>query len=262
MTISTLALAALFLSPLQGPAQQGTEAPAKVSPAAAPQREPWSEEALDALIVELKEMMRLDQLHRTAVSWGTTDPEELARLEALDDEAHLAEWARRHREGIRLPKAEADELMRKQGILDAKNLTRLSAIIRKHGYPSPEKLEIDAPDPLPVLIHASLEGYDAIADDLLVEALAGRLHAKKYASLSDRKRQHRGQLQLYGTCRAMDVTSGKVLAPEIESIEATNDARAALGLPPLTEYRIAPKRASSSTDEKDQGGSAPQSVAR
>lgn len=199
-----------------------------------------TQDELAVLSIELHEMMRLDQLYRTPVSWGTLDRAELERLEALDDDATLAEWGRRNREGISLPKALEKELMAKQEKLDAANLKQLAEIMETIGYPDPTLLGIDAPDPLPVLIHAQLEGYDAVASELLEEARAGRLRAKAYAALSDRKRQHRGMTQLYGTCKAMDRATGKILPPGIESIEATNAARAELGMPELKEYRIVP----------------------
>lgn len=191
------------------------------------------------LAAELEGMAILDQVHRTPVSWGTTDPAELARLEALDDDAHIAEWARRHKEGIRLPQALETELMARQSVLDARNVARLAGIIRSYGYPSAERLGVDAPDPVPLLIHASLEDYDAVAPLLLEEARAGRMGARPFAALTDRKRQHRGELQLYGTCRAIDAATGEHLAPLIGDIDATNAARAALGMEPLVEYRVA-----------------------
>ena len=197
-----------------------------------------SAEALAHLEFELTEIMRLDQIHRTPVSWGTTDPEELERLEALEDDAHLAEWARRNREGICLPEAQEKELMRRQGVLDAANLVRLVTLMETYGYPNPERFGIEAPDPLPILIHATPEGYDAVAAQLLEEARAGHFRARSYAALFDRKRQHRGEMQLYGTCCMMDRATGKVLPPEIVSLEATNRARAEIGLDPLTDYTI------------------------
>lgn len=187
----------------------------------------------------LREMMRLDQLHRTAVSWGTTDPEELARLAALDDEAHLAEAKRRWAAGIRLPKEQEAELMRKQGLLDKANFDRLIGWTRRFGYPDPHRLGLDAPSPVPVFIHARLEWIGPVMDLLEAEAVAGRMPGKEFAALYDRKQQHAGRLQLYGTCRAFDRKTGQVLPPEIEDIDATNRARSALGLPPLAEYRLA-----------------------
>lgn len=220
----------------------------KVGPqsAAHPKAE-LSPSAKRELSAELTEMMRLDQLHRTPVSWGTTDPEELARLEALDDEAHMEEAKRRWREKIRLPKQLEAELMAKQDVLDRANVTRLAELIQRYGYPDPERLGLDAPDPVPVLIHAKLEDYAQLESTLQVEVKAGRMPAKPYAALTDRKLQHGGKLQIYGTSRAFDPKTNEFLPPEIADIEFTNRARAEIGLPPLKEYRLAapPKDAGS-----------------
>jgi hypothetical protein len=198
---------------------------------------------LKTLRTELIEMNRLDQLHRKAVSWGTTDPKELARLDALDDEANMAETKRRWREGVKLPKAVADELMAKQRKLDKANLDQLIEWTSTFGYPDPERLGIDAPTPVGVLLHAQTEWFEPLAELLHAEAKAGRMNAKEFAAVSDRKAQHAGRMQLYGMCQRFDATSNSILPPEIEDIDKTNAARAELGLPPLERYLIvAPKR--------------------
>lgn len=194
---------------------------------------------LKALADELKEMGRLDQLHRSAVQWGTTDPEELARLDALDDDATMKEWVRRTREGIELPKEVRDELMAKQNKLDKANVERLAELIRSYGYPDADRFSVEFPDVAPILIHAQLEDYVPLQPLLLQEAKAGRMNAKTYAAVYDRKQQHAGNVQLYGTGFAIDIETGKELAPLIENIEATNRARKEIGLEPLESYRIA-----------------------
>lgn len=220
--------AATLPAPAQDPSPKAADAKAELSP-----------EAKLKLAAELKEMMRLDQLYRTPVSWGTVDKEELARLEALDDDAQMEETKRRWREGIRLPKELADELMAKQNKLDSANVARMAELIEQYGYPDPELLGIDAPNPVPVLIHAQLEDYAKLEGALRTEVMAGRMPPRPYAALTDRKLQHSGKVQIYGTSSAFDAATNTVLPPEIVSIEATNRARAEIGLPPLEEYRLA-----------------------
>ncbi|MFI4896449.1 MAG: DUF6624 domain-containing protein, partial [Phycisphaerales bacterium JB059] len=70
------------------------------------------------------------------------------------------------------------------------------------------------------------------------ETLAGRMPPKQYAVIADRKLQHDGKPQIYGTARAFDAKTRTVLPPAIVSIEATNAARAEIGLGALEEYRI------------------------
>lgn len=200
-------------------------------------RTPTKEECVQ-LHKDLVEMHRLDQLHRTALSWGTTDPKELARLKALDDDAHMEEAKRRWREGVRLPKKQADELMAKQNIIDAANFHKLIGWVRTYGFPDPERLSIDAPSPIGVLIHADTALYDSVAKLLRAEAKAGRMNARAFAALSDRKAQHAGGVQLYGMCQRFDPKSNQILPPEIEDIDKTNRARAELGMKPLKDYLI------------------------
>ena len=193
---------------------------------------------------ELTEMMRLDQLHRVAISWGTTDPQELACLKALDDDAHMIEIQRRWKAGVSLPEKLKAELFAKQTILDRALFARLVEIIKVQGYPDPKRLSIDAPSPVPILIHADLAEFGKHQDLFLREVMAGNMPPKEYAALTDRKRQHAGEQQLYGTCSAFSRELNKVLAPDILDIEVTNRARAKIGLEPLKEYRIVkPKRA-------------------
>ncbi|MEM8712402.1 MAG: hypothetical protein AAGG01_15730 [Planctomycetota bacterium] len=222
-------LAAPAVLPLQEQVASTPEEPIKLAPL-----------ELKALADEIGEMARLDQLHRSAVQWGTTDPAELARLDALDDDATMAEWIRRNREGIELPKEVRDELMVKQNVLDKANVIRLGEIIRAHGYPDPKRLGVDFPSVAPILIHAQLEDYWLIQPQLLVEVKAGRMNPKAYAATYDRKLQHAGKIQLYGTGLAIDVKTGKKLPPLIEDIEVTNRARKEIGLEPLGNHRTPP----------------------
>lgn len=195
---------------------------------------------LEELRVGLIEMNRTDQLHRTKVSWGTTDPKELARLQALDDEAHMEEAKRRWRKGIKLPKEVERELMAKQHVLDKANFERLVGWVKAYGYPDPERLGIEAPTPIAVLIHADNEWFESVAKLLREEARRGRMPAKEFAALSDRKAQHAGRRQLYGMCRRFDPKTNKILPPEIEDIAKTNQARKQIGLQPLKDYLIVP----------------------
>lgn len=235
MKLTQLLLALLAFSGVDGFAAQ-TEARTQA------EEIQLSPEQLKALAVEMTEMARLDQLHRSAVQWGTVDPDELARLDALDDDATMKEWVRREREGIALDPKLEKELMAKQNKIDKANVTRLAEIIKASGYPDPARYEVDFPSPEPILIHAQLEDYLPLQSLLLKEAQAGRMRPKAFAAIYDRKLQHSGKVQLYGTGFAIDIKTGETLPPEVEDIDATNKARKELGLPPLLEYRIAPKR--------------------
>ena len=180
-----------------------------------------------------------DQRYRTALSWGTTDPDELARLDALSDEEHLAEWARRQRDGVSLPPDIKAEYEQKQRDVDYENTERLLDLVERHGWPTEERLGGPFPDPTAILIHMPMERVASALPVLKDEVLAGRMDAKKYAAIFDRKRQHDGEVQLYGTSRPFDPAAGRPMPAVIRDITETNRARAAIGLEPLTEYTIA-----------------------
>ncbi|MEM9372909.1 MAG: DUF6624 domain-containing protein [Planctomycetota bacterium] len=180
-----------------------------------------------------------DQKHRTAISWGTTDPEELAELEALDDDAHIAEWARRNAEGIKLEPAEESRLWELQNELDYQNTRVLMNLVERFGWPSEEMLGEGTPDMTAVLIHMRPGDAAWVLPVLKREAITGRMDPKNYAMIFDRKRQHDGQPQLYGTARMYDRATNSVLPPEVVDIDKTNAARAEIGLGPLESFRIA-----------------------
>jgi hypothetical protein len=177
-----------------------------------------------------------DQKYRDMISWGTTDPEELAALEALDDEAHMAEWARRRAEGIKLDPEEDKRLRALQSELDFYITRVLINLVERFGWPSEEMLGEGTPDMTPVLIHMHNDDAEWVLPILRRETLAGRMEPKKYGGIYDRKLQLEGQPQLYGTVLYYDRATSSILPPEIVDIEATNAARAEIGLEPLTEY--------------------------
>ena len=81
------------------------------------------------------------------------------------------------------------------------------------------------------------EDVDGVLPVLRAEVLAGRMPPEPYAMIFDRKRQHEGEPQLYGTALAFDPATRTVLPPAVVDIDETNAARAEIGLEPLDEYR-------------------------
>ncbi len=186
----------------------------------------------------LERIMESDQRYRSAISWGTTDPDELAKLNALDDDAHLAEYSRRMRENIRLDPDLEKELWEKQIAIDRANTAELVELIQAYGWPTEESAGKDFPSPTPILIHMQMDDADKVLPILKVEVLEGRMDPNPYAMIFDRKRQHEGLPQLYGKTLAYDPETQSVLPPAIVDIDETNKARAEIGLDPLEEYRI------------------------
>ncbi|MGV6814967.1 MAG: DUF6624 domain-containing protein [Phycisphaerales bacterium] len=186
----------------------------------------------------LDEINESDQRYRTAISWGTTDPDELARLEALDDEASMAEWSRRNAEGIKLDSEIEKELWVKQIAIDRANTKRLMDLIVRYGWPTIESAGDGFPSPVPVLIHMQMDDADWVLPQLRAQVLAGLMEPGPYAMIYDRKQQHDGMPQLYGMTQAFDSETRTILPPAIVDLDATNAARAEIGMDPLTEYRI------------------------
>ncbi|MFK7760055.1 MAG: DUF6624 domain-containing protein [Phycisphaerales bacterium] len=188
-------------------------------------------QALDAI-------MEADQRYRTAISWGTTDPDELARLQALDDDASMAEYVRRNKEGIELDPDVEQALWDKQIPLDRANTKELMRLIDAHGWPTEESAGEGFESPVPVLIHMTMEDMEWVLPKLRVEVLAGRMDPGPYAMIYDRKQQHDGVPQLYGKSLAFDSKTRSILPAAIVDIDETNRARAEIGMEPLLEYRI------------------------
>ncbi len=192
----------------------------------------------DAYRSALDAILESDQRYRTMISWGTTDPDELARLEALDDDASMAEYVRRNKEGIELDPEVEQELWDKQIPIDQANTKELMRLVDQYGWPTVETAGVGFPSPVPVLIHMTMEDMDWVLPKLRDEVLAGRMEPGPYAMIYDRKQQHDGEPQLYGKSQAFDSKTMTVLPPAIVDIDETNRARAEIGMEPLTEYRI------------------------
>lgn len=187
---------------------------------------------------ELESILETDQHYRSMISWGTTDPDELAELDALDDDAHMAEYVRRNQEGITLDPEVEKAVWEKQTKIDQRNTTRLMELVDQYGWPTTESAGEDFPSPVPVLIHMSMEDMEWVLPKLLDEVKEGRMDPNPYAMIYDRKQQHDGKPQLYGKSQAFDSKTRTILPPAIVNIEETNAAREAIGLEPLEEYRI------------------------
>jgi hypothetical protein len=194
----------------------------------------------------MDEIMRTDQRYRSAISWGTIDPDELAKLESLSDDEQMKVMLQRRREGKTLTPEQEKELWDKQIAIDRANTKLLMEWVQACGWPSEEMLGEGTPSMTPVLIHMQMEDAQWVLPVLRAEVLAGRMPPRPYASIYDRKQQHEGKPQLYGMMQAYSVETKSVLAPAIHDLEATNEARKAIGMDPIEEYRI--------TDEKTAAG--------
>tara|TARA_R110000744_G_scaffold301645_2_gene410668 strand:- start:793 stop:1527 length:735 start_codon:yes stop_codon:yes gene_type:complete len=195
----------------------------------------WSPEAYHAA---LDAIMESDQRYRSAIAWGTTDPVELAKLEALDDDANMEESIRRHQEGIELDPEVKKALWDKQIPIDQANTRELMRLVDLYGWPTDETAGEGYASPVPVLIHMTMEDAEWVLPKLRAEVGAGRMDPGPYAMIYDRKQQHDSKPQLYGKMQAFDSKTRTVLPAAIVDIDETNRARAEIGMEPLEEYRI------------------------
>lgn len=215
--------------------------------ATAPLAQPGSPEALSDSVrqhlqIELREMMRTDQRVRTMWMYGLFSPCTADSLErafaSLPIEEHIARsQALRAEADARTSPAEKAVLLQRMHDADAGIQRRLRAIIAEHGWPSDERTGADV-DPVVFLLHAA-GSIDEMHDELMAEVQAGRLPAREFAQAVDKSRMVRGELQLYGTGQEFDSATQSVQPPRIEDIEATNQARRAIGLAPLSAHREA-----------------------
>ncbi|MEM1116771.1 MAG: DUF6624 domain-containing protein [Bacteroidota bacterium] len=216
------------------------------APAAASQTTPpdvLADSVRQHLQVELREMNRIDQRVRYMVEYGTFSPcvaDSIGRVLAglpIEENIAMSQRLRAEREARTTP-VERAVLLQRMRDTDRVILERLRDIIAEHGWPSDERTGADA-NPEVFLLHAP-HAIDEMTPVLLAEVTAGRLPARHFAMAVDKSRKVRGELQLYGTADEYDPATGSIEPPRVADIEATNAARAEIGLAPLERYRLAP----------------------
>lgn len=196
-----------------------------------------------ALRVEIADMMALDQRVRYMNTVGTFDgayADSVGRvLAALPFEEHVAASdSLRTAAAERLTDAERSALRQIMWDADLANITRLREIVDAYGWPDSARIGGSA-NPFILLLHTSPDTLEAFLPALQAEVRAGRMPAVHYAMAVDKSRKIRGEHQLYGTGDEYDPATGAVAPPRVDDIEATNAARAAIGLEPLEAYRLA-----------------------
>ena len=194
------------------------------------------------LQVELREMLRTDQRVRNMFEFGTLSPCVADSIDNamkdLSTEDNIAQTqALRAQANARLSAVEKEILLQNMRDADRRILARLRSIIAEHGWPSDERTGADV-HPVVFLLHAP-QAIGEMTPTLLAEVAAGRLPAREFALAFDKSRVVRGELQLYGTGDEYDSATQTIAPPRVDDIEATNAARAEIGLDPLERYRLA-----------------------
>jgi hypothetical protein len=156
--------------------------------------------------------------------------EELLRM-VERDQAVRNELIRR---GMNQPDAAVEGSM---AAIDARHTARLKEIVRRYGWPGPDLVGRDGADAAFLLVqHADDLAFQKKMLPLVRRAYrAGELSAWNYALLLDRVLVREGKPQVYGM--SLERWEGKepVLYP-IGDEANVDKRRAAIGLPPLSEY--------------------------
>ena len=181
-----------------------------------------------------------DQMYRSNLQWETLDEDILTTLDSIFDNEGVAAGLAYHQSlNLELPQAVSDSLWELQHRLDLENHLLLRGIWQQYGYlPESISKDLDYVQILTLLhppkdwsVEKYLEEYQAL---FLPEVQAGRMPPIRYATFVDNIRGKILKLpQLYGTNQIFDQATGTVKAPVLEDLEASNAARAAIGLPPL-----------------------------
>jgi hypothetical protein len=154
------------------------------------------------------------------------------------------------RQGTDRPQTALEERM---GAIDSRNTERLKEIVRRHGWPGPGLVGRDGANAaFLVLQHSPDLAFQKKMLPLVRRAYqAGELQAWDYALLLDRVLAREGKPQVYG----MSVNRWEGKEPVLDPIEDeanVDKRRAAIGLPPLSEYLEFMKRLYFPQDVKKQ----------
>jgi hypothetical protein len=131
----------------------------------------------------------------------------------------------------------------RMAIIDAANTGRMKEIVKRYGWPGPDRVSRDGADAAFLLVQHSpdLAFQQAMLPLVRRSYESGKLSAWNYALLQDRVLMLEGKPQMYGM--ALEPWTGKepVLYP-IEDEANVDKRRAKIGLPPLREYLESMKR--------------------
>ncbi|MFK7787170.1 MAG: hypothetical protein AB8B56_18760 [Crocinitomicaceae bacterium] len=209
-----------------------------------------SADELSFIQATFQEISRTDQIYREQLSWGTLDEGVLAKIDSVLENVGVQEGLIYVDElNLELSETVQDSLWHLQHTIDFRNHQYLRGIFERYGWIGEDVVEEENYVQLLLLMHPPkgwdprqyLEEYSEILHN---EVLAGRMPAKTYAMFYDNiKGKILRETQLYGTNQQFDKETKKVLPPEIEDLDTSNEARQEIGLSPLKEgeYRIATK---------------------
>lgn len=112
----------------------------------------------------------------------------------------------------------------------------LQRVIAERGWPGRSRVGDRASNAAWLIVQHSpiAEFQERMVRQLEAEVARGEIRASDLALLSDRVRVHRGEPQRYGS--QFSVQGNRLVADPIVDIAAVDSLRAAIGLPPMTDY--------------------------
>lgn len=211
-------------------------------------KQPVSADEVRYLQQVIQEISRTDQQYRKYLAANTLDDEILARMDSVYDVEGIEAYLSYEQSlNLSLDQAIEDSLWQLQHALDFQNHLTLRGIFLTYGFLPKDLLGEYHYVPLLVLVHPCKDWdvpqyLSEYTDIFIPEVKSGRMPAKTFATFYDNmKAKILREPQLYGTNEQWDPASQQVLPPIIQDLEATNEARVAIGLAPLAdgEYRLA-----------------------
>lgn len=199
-----------------------------------------SETEIQRLSLLLEHIAERDQQCRSFLHYQTLDQELINEIELVFEEQGIeAGFRYQQAKNLQLPATQVDSLWKVQHQLDLENHLLLRGLWTQYGF-LPDSLTGDfAYVQTIVLLHPpvdwEVETYLREYQSFLIkEVEAGRMPPIKYAQFVDNIRAKILKWpQIYGTNQVFNPATAKVEAPIMEDLEACNQARSAIGLPPL-----------------------------
>jgi hypothetical protein len=130
------------------------------------------------------------------------------------------------------------ELIASMQRVDSVNLAWLKPQIQQHGFPTIAQVGRDGVAAAALLVqHADADpAFQAVVLPLLEAAFkAGTVRGQEFAMLTDRVAKAQGRPQRFGT--QTTISDGRVVIDPIADSAEVDARRAAVGLPPLAEYK-------------------------
>ncbi len=193
--------------------------------ASAQQHRPLNKARKDSIRHEITRMIADDQRYRWMIMFGELDDTRIAAMRQWDETAQWKRIKDAMKDRVGISRAQKDSLEQLQDRIDSANIVALTGIIRTYGYP---KKYVQDGDVALMLLHTPLSLIDSnFFPMLMAEVKNGNMPGIEYAEVFDKIQLVRRQPELYFVMEHKD----KPTSPA--DLDATNNARKELGLPPL-----------------------------